>query len=273
MCYEAGKQFGSKKDLRPLAKILQHQYFNRPWIIQEVLFAKSVRVLTRNVWISWRQMHLVAIPGDDFKDARAVGISFPGWFLIRISGRARTCALELPYVDKYSTFDCADPRDKVYGLLSCIDPLSKYIIVNHNKTACEVFSDLVVVAYAWNRKCQEQLRLGKTSMALHLDMLHNQFVRIGGTALHMRSMKRFLDAVFMNRYPPPNNGIHVMTGMGFESVPSEHWWYDFLDKRYYVYCDESKWLAERYCLWLARLNVPLPVCRKTPEGLRMYYPR
>ena len=61
--------------------------------------------------------------------------------------------LDLTYIDKYSTFDCVDPRDKIYGLLSFIDPLPEKMMVDYNKTAYDVFSDLVVIVYAWNRNC------------------------------------------------------------------------------------------------------------------------
>jgi hypothetical protein len=116
MCYEAAKQFNETKEVMPLAKILQREYFNRLWIIQEVLFAKSVRVLIHNVWIPWIEMNLKAQPKEDCQEALAAGTTSPVWFLICISGGARTHSLRLPYVDKYSTFDCADPRDKFYGL-------------------------------------------------------------------------------------------------------------------------------------------------------------
>jgi hypothetical protein len=111
MCYEAEKQFNETKQVMSLANILQHEYFNRIWI-----FAKSVWVLIRNVWVPWIEINLKAQPKEDCQEALAAGTTSPVWFLICISGGARTHSLRLPYVDKYSTFDCADPRDKVYGL-------------------------------------------------------------------------------------------------------------------------------------------------------------
>jgi hypothetical protein len=69
-------------------------------------------------------------------------------------------------------------------------------------------------------------------MALHIDILRNQFIRMGEMALHLKSMNILLDAGFMDCYPPPNGGIDAMTDMGLESAPIERWWYAFLDKRY-----------------------------------------
>ncbi|EAT91478.1 hypothetical protein SNOG_01829 [Parastagonospora nodorum SN15] len=117
-------------------------------------------------------------------------------------------------------------------------------MVDYNKIAYDAFSDLVVIVYAWNLNCQEYPSMAKRG----------------------HSLRRLFAAILMEWYPPPIDGVYAMTAMGFESAPTERWWYDFLDERYYVACDEAQWKPEYYRPWFTCLEVLCLHVRKHPKA-------
>ncbi|KAH6384081.1 hypothetical protein HBI60_248020 [Parastagonospora nodorum] len=140
------------------------------------------------------------------------------------------------------------------------------MMVDYNKIAYDAFSDLLVIVYAWNLNCQEYPSMAKRGHVCYRCQLQDLFARIGGSQYHFKSLRRLFAAILMEWYPPPIDGVYAMTAIGFESAPTERWWYDFLDKRYYVECDEAQWKPEHYRPWLTYLEVLFLQVRKHPKA-------
>jgi hypothetical protein len=132
---------GSKADAqiinRPILALMRNPYFDRLWIVQELLLARNIRILVEgNTWISWKSLRNACKTWSS--ELRA---SVPGtvWMveshIFRFAFASHT-PKSLSYyltltVGKFCQKNCRDPRDKVYGLMSLVRPASK-ITIDYN---------------------------------------------------------------------------------------------------------------------------------------------
>jgi hypothetical protein len=126
-----------------LDAIASHPYFDRLWIIQEILLAKSLTITWGNIVISWAQLasFLAANMRHEWTDAT------PSVERIRRARETRyasgrydfswTKALMCTQGSK-----CYDMRDKVYGLLGLVD-LARVIRPDYTKSLEDVFMDMM----------------------------------------------------------------------------------------------------------------------------------
>jgi hypothetical protein len=142
-------------------------YFSRVWIIQEIAFAKSYRIL----WGS------VTIPGVTFVR------STTGWLLIPRVLRSLATAhavknaimlligyhISKDWPDLVSTFvehEASDPRDKIYALIGFADQRGYDIEADYSKLVQDVYQDFVRKTIA----VTEQLDMLRFSTNQDLDM-------------------------------------------------------------------------------------------------------
>jgi hypothetical protein len=127
MCYDAARRFSEHRAIKDLAIMTQHEYFTRLWIVQEVVLARAVKVLSHDVWFSWDDMvgavdNMIGKHDDEYREIKE---ELP--FSLLLAPRNYR---DHPWTWKSWGFDivlthshlqCVDPRDKVYALLGLID--------------------------------------------------------------------------------------------------------------------------------------------------------
>lgn len=115
--------------------IEQNKYWNRLWIIQEIMLAESLWVLYRGDLSTWHRVreewiHYSRLPVPAIVHRKIT----PG---IMKNNFALHRALEL-----FSAQKCRDPRDKVYGLMGIVHEKER-IEIDYNKEAPEVYWDAI----------------------------------------------------------------------------------------------------------------------------------
>ncbi|KAH7411728.1 heterokaryon incompatibility protein-domain-containing protein [Phaeosphaeria sp. MPI-PUGE-AT-0046c] len=122
-----------------VTQLLQNRYFNRLWVVQEVLLAPKIRVRLQATWIEW----------DDLREAVK---------LLQNDGHGLTIAqstlalLKLrnikPYtlescIETFSGQDCEDFRDRVYGLMGLVKEEER-VPIDYAKSTHQVYCDVVL---------------------------------------------------------------------------------------------------------------------------------
>ena len=141
------------------AGFMKDAYFRRLWVVQEILLASNVWILTQgNVWVPWKAMR------DSFNSEYG---TLRKYFNSRYSETSDTSvwkALINPEFDfrqrlpdlgwcilNFSGQECEDPRDKVYGLLGLVSK-DTTIVVDYKKTKAQVYVDACIATdarYRW----------------------------------------------------------------------------------------------------------------------------
>jgi ankyrin repeat protein len=128
--------------------LFERPYWNRLWIIQEVLMSQAALVMCGDQAFDLRQLARMYIPNaDDTSRSRAgypVLIAFSVLALIKYassSGEFERKPLS-SILSSFATSQCEDPRDKVYGLLSLVRS-PELIAVDYSKTPARVFFDAI----------------------------------------------------------------------------------------------------------------------------------
>lgn len=115
--------------------ILRDQYWTRLWIIQEIMLAKSLRLLHGSDLWDWASMRQLAKQSSHITPPNIVDRKLiPGLMTDRF---ALHRALEL-----FSAQNCHDPRDKVYGLMGVVHKKER-IEIDYNKGAPEIYWDAI----------------------------------------------------------------------------------------------------------------------------------
>jgi hypothetical protein len=148
-------------DCKRSAKVACHPYWQRQWIIQEVLLARSIEVLLEEdgyiVPISWVKLMNAA--------SRQVG-SQCRWLIdqrVKMMTSSSTdfrVQVNLSDALRFSgSSACSDIRDKVYALQSILPP-DEQVEVDYNKPHLEVFLDAAVIL-ARTRKSETRIDTNK----------------------------------------------------------------------------------------------------------------
>ena len=131
-----------------LKELYDRAWFSRVWCIQEIKLARDAIVLWGEQEVSWsdvgltawwisNNIALVSSLGQVSKDyLNALVMYAPSPYQMKL----------LPALYLYRTFEATDPRDKVYGLLSLVEPEEevKVLELDYNKNAGEVYADTVL---------------------------------------------------------------------------------------------------------------------------------
>jgi len=139
----------------PLLHFLKNRWFSRIWTLQEVLLARNATMR-----VGHSQLLLV-----DFVDAVAffhkeqihLGIDVAPllldgrWKLLRDSSASRLQNTQIPYdcwvlMNIIPSLDATEPRDKIYGLLSLMDPyIRARINVDYTKPVALVYAEAIKI--------------------------------------------------------------------------------------------------------------------------------
>jgi hypothetical protein len=131
-------------------ELCDRSYWHRLWIIQEVVLEKELEIHCGNSQLHWEELvkvckNLSSIPeldGDPpiFKKVRK-NIVFHLIRLREARGMSKTTLRELLETCEKSL--CADPRDKIYGLLGLADDIRGPISADYSKSLFDIYKDVI----------------------------------------------------------------------------------------------------------------------------------
>jgi hypothetical protein len=224
--------------------IVQHQYFSRLWIIQEILLARRVVfVVEGGIWAAWVEFYeqcaksSVPIPTvlKAKNDSFATACEFGGIAILH-SGHSLTMV-----IDAFCGQHCHNPKDKVYGLLGLVEEDQRPDI-DYDRSVQDILLDVLRIAL---RDSSDRLRrraLLKLSKELQLGQAQQN------------GWHRFLTAIIrehdgrLRREKQPGEpwSRAPITGMGFmkgglgskkSRTGVDHWWYEAMSRRHEFECN------------------------------------
>jgi hypothetical protein len=162
--------FNNTNNPEALANILQHNYFRRLWIVQEVLLARHVDVLCThtsvgNIWVSWEVMCNVA--RHSMVTLQQLNVPSIPLLLLKEFGTGFRRSLK-ETIAMFSGAYCQDPRDRVYGLMGLVNE-DQRLTIDYAKPLQGILLDVMEALYTNHGKIDSQsyeYTLGNLSMAL-----------------------------------------------------------------------------------------------------------
>jgi Heterokaryon incompatibility protein (HET) len=147
------------QDVRNAIFALCHRpYWNRLWIIQELVLAKSIYVLCGSEYQSWESLEKLA---SNMEDKDCMGLfsqephlpDSPAHKIITFRSRWNTLDAKKKTLDSFivtgriDKAECTDPRDKVFGLLGLVDELGVKSMgiteADYGKSEGEIYCDIL----------------------------------------------------------------------------------------------------------------------------------
>jgi Heterokaryon incompatibility protein (HET)/Ankyrin repeat len=124
--------------------LFRRPYWDRLWVLQEVLLGRNLLVLCGNKSVTWEKLEAFFIPpkcDEDLDWEYPLNINNSVLSLIKEKASFEGQERRLSYVlETFAGLQCQDVRDKVYGLLSLVPDCAR-IPVSYSKTSIEVFFD------------------------------------------------------------------------------------------------------------------------------------
>ncbi|PSN64780.1 HET-domain-containing protein [Corynespora cassiicola Philippines] len=166
---DAVHKFRDTGNLRELELLLSNRYFTRLWVVQEILLAKDLQFACGDIMLPLKRLlatfcslHLkntsltaarflfadqLQIPYSEDSRNEEAGVTSNSFYKHRL----RHLPSLYNCLSKYSECECADPRDKLYGLIGLCG-MDDYQ-ADYTKSVQEVFADAIVaVAMEWNNQ-------------------------------------------------------------------------------------------------------------------------
>jgi ankyrin repeat protein len=125
--------------------LFRRPYWDRLWILQEVLMGQNVLVLCGNQSFTWKGLEALFVPQgiEDGLWTYPVHIYNVALSLIKEKASFKGANRRLSYMlESFAGLQCEDTRDKVYGLLSLVRS-SGAIPVDYSKTSADVFFNAI----------------------------------------------------------------------------------------------------------------------------------
>lgn len=146
---EIAQRYETNRDLRGVCVLFHNPYFTRLWVIQEIFLSSNRRILCGDIWLELDDL-ISALQGSDnsrlppvgFLNSMLHGNQLYTSLIERGQGSLEYC------IDRFSAYNCEDPRDKVYGLLGLVHEDDR-LEVDYGKSTEEVF--LQAVESIWSR--------------------------------------------------------------------------------------------------------------------------
>jgi hypothetical protein len=139
-------------NLNAFFALCERGYWSRLWVVQEIVLAKELMVSCGPNVATWTAFSR-ALQGYEHYDR--IKSSLPYLFDRQRSDRYYECRL-INLLEACQASECADPRDKVYGLLGLANDCGEdELVVGYSKTVYEVYRD--VIAFHSSRTRSQQL--------------------------------------------------------------------------------------------------------------------
>jgi hypothetical protein len=270
------REDGSSDDKKsfdwPTLALLHNSYFDRLWIVQELLLNKHVRILVEgNVWISWESLRTKR---EELGDKIQKVLPSINWMvetqLLRHIFASHTDVNVTYYttlsVGRFCDKKCQDPRDKVYGLMALVQPSSR-VEIDYTKSKHQVFLDAVMsmIREYWYLRHEPsdrgfQLHPVKWYFRTSLGSSWSLAQAMAFTGLETSGLRSFVECIWERvlRYEvtAKSRGLqvdaetHCITSVGYEPEMRQlsinkrlestcnRWWYKLEGNRYYHDCKE-----------------------------------
>jgi hypothetical protein len=270
------REDGSSDDKKsfdwPTLALLHNSYFDRLWIVQELLLNKHVRILVEgNVWISWESLRTKR---EELGDKIQKVLPSTNWMvetqLLRHIFASHTDVNVTYYttlsVGRFCDKKCQDPRDKVYGLMALVQPSSR-VEIDYTKSKHQVFLDAVMsmIREYWYLRHEPsdrgfQLHPVKWYFRTSLGSSWSLAQAMAFTGLETSGLRSFVECIWERvlRYEvtAKSRGLqvdaetHCITSVGYEPEMRQlsinkrlestcnRWWYKLEGNRYYHDCKE-----------------------------------
>jgi hypothetical protein len=149
---------------QPLTQLLQRSWFRRLWVRQEIGQARGVLVVIGMFSLSWPILHdaVAALSSANTKFEEALGL----WkvsikqllSLVSRLGIHRQYSIGSLRRD-VSGLECTDPRDRIYGILSLLNPTDQLleIVPDYSPTVVELYT-MITMRFTRQWKCLTLLR-------------------------------------------------------------------------------------------------------------------
>jgi len=231
---EAAKQFQKIGwDLKSYDTIISNNYFSRLWVVQEVLLARSIRVMAQGYtpgWLSWeklcRQRNISRLysPADRLHQAYRFGESLLESHSLRSELRRLDDCIQV-----FSANHCENPRDKVYGLMGIVYGQDR-IAIDYTKSVVDVYIDVLLVF------CKDVDSFGKPPKMLEKFAM-NLALEMGLESHSLNTLESLLSEAFRRRSPsyeiisfgfqPVEDMMQAIASVEDGAEPRTYrWWYD-----------------------------------------------
>ncbi|RYN51631.1 hypothetical protein AA0114_g5410 [Alternaria tenuissima] len=270
------REDGSSDDKKsfdwPTLAPLHNSYFDRLWIVQELLLSKHVRILVEgNVWILWESLRTKREElGGKIQRILPSTSRMVDAQLWRHTFDRHIVLSEMEYititVSDFCDKKCRDPRDKVYGLMALVQPSSQ-VEVDYTKSTHQVFLDAVMsmVREYWYMRREPsdggyKFYRVKWTFGKTVESLWSLAQAMGFTDLEKSGFRSFVECIWERilRYEvtAKSHGLQMdaetrcITSVGYEpekrqvsvnerlEATCNRWWYRFEGNRYYHDCKE-----------------------------------
>jgi hypothetical protein len=124
--------------------ILENRYFTRLWIVQEVLLPKRARIMCGNTWIEWDSLMRAALWAGflELPTLRPMANLLTYRFAHAEPIQPGYAHLLSNMLSQFSSMDCENPREKLYGMLGLVAE-DQRPVVNYDNTVEEVYLDAI----------------------------------------------------------------------------------------------------------------------------------
>jgi hypothetical protein len=259
----------------PTLALFHNSYFDRLWIVQELLLGEDVRILVEgNVWVLWKS--LVRKHEERQDEIRKI-LPSTSWMVemrIHRSTFAKHTPVNTSYyitltAGRYYDKKCENPRDKVYGFMGLVDSARK-LEIDYAKSVQQVYLDAVMsmIREYWymirdTRKYGYQLHYVKWNFKINVKGTWGLAQAMASTDLEKSGLKSFVkcvwERVLRHELTAKSLGVEVdpetycIASMGFDREADQlseyrrlktcdRWWYEFGGERRYHDCKE--WLGD-----------------------------
>lgn len=266
----------------PSLALLHNSYFERLWIVQELLLSENVWILVEGgIWVSWK-----ALQEKHKKLQEEIREKLPSTsWLVEVQSYRFLFASHTPVsvsyyvthtVGKYFDKKCENPRDKVYGLMALVNP-SRRVEIDYAKSVQQAYLDAVMAMireYWYMRRdtAEHGYQLHRVHWDFEVSVKASRDLAqaMGSTDLEKSGLRSFVECIWekVSKYEVKtllrgfevDPETHCIKSMGFEPVTHhvsktgrttptcDRWWYEFERKRYYHDCKawSGQWKLQEY---------------------------
>lgn len=256
----------------PTLALLHNTYFDRLWIIQELLLSKNIRILVEgDVEVSWESLRTKwrelppnmreTSPSTSWiVEAQPLRFVFAGHTSVGVTNYVTTT------VGKFYDKKCENPKDKVYGLMALVQQSSK-VEIDYEKSVQQVYLDAIMTMikeywYMRHVTLDDGYQLLRVQWFLGdcKDASFGLAKAMGFTDCEMSGLRSFVECIWervdqhavksqMFGLEIESENNHIKSGgpspKTHQSCRDEQltatcdrWWYEFEGKRYYHDCEE-----------------------------------
>ena len=249
--YDAACVWKDSGEPMALAYVLHNEYFRRLWIIQEFILARQIRILVKDVWLI-DDTHGRGYRSETLNDYIRRSVPRRAYRIICKSSLRRTG--EFIHLDilaalvNYTGSKCADPRDKVYGLLGLVR-VDQRVTVDYEKSNDQLYMDVILVTL--QNQCLEESAVAESLEDKVDAVFHISSSWIRTTWAHQMNFEYQFTSIWDSKRLGRFRGHACpITAIGLEKATmtgckEDRFWFDFQGTRHFIDCtDEITTLAD-----------------------------